>query len=80
MMGMQPGYFYAKKKRLEQIQIFKGWVMTEKGFDGREKLDFLLYLNVLHSKHFFEPKIKVLREVGEDRTGKEVKEVKQEKD
>lgn len=33
-----------KEETQKQIQIFKGWVMTEKGFNGREKLDFLLYL------------------------------------
>lgn len=44
--------------------------------DDREGIGFPFIFNVLHSKHFFEPKIKVLREVGEDRTGKEVKEVK----
>lgn len=82
MVGLNPGYSDGDKRRIRDKPIaswiLKGWVETGKGLSHQKSLRKTMFLFIDSTS--FKPKVKVLGEERGDRTGKCVKEVKQEKD
>lgn len=82
MAGLDPGYSDGDERRIRDgpiaSQILEGWAETGKGLSHQKSLRKTVFLFIDSTS--FKPKGKVLGEERGDRTGKCVKEVKQEKD
>lgn len=77
MTGMKPGYSYGQKRRIgHKSRHLRGGWGQERDSEVRKAREKLHFLFTDSTNIFFQRKMKVLKEEGENRTGKYVQEVK----